>query len=106
RRAGAAVRRGRGGGARRLLRLSRRAQDRGPRAGVSRLPRRQCAALEFLAPNCDCDGGIAHRDIVTREPRSSYAPCRTRIYAAIMRVVVHLATAAWLACVPSRCVPG
>jgi len=54
RRARAAFRRGRRHRARRLLCLSGRTQDRRARPGVSRLSRRQCAALEFLAA-ADCD---------------------------------------------------
>ena len=50
RRARAAVRRGRGRRARCLFRLSGRAQNGRARAGFSRFPRRQRAALEFLAP--------------------------------------------------------
>src|SRR5262249_18075317 len=49
RRAGSIVRRGRRHRARRLFRLSGRAEERRPRSSVPRLPGRQRAALEFLA---------------------------------------------------------
>ena len=78
RRPGATVRRGRRHRARCVLRLSGRTQDRGARAGVSRFPRRQCTALEFLKrdiPSRESSGTHAHFYSRWRCARAFSPPC-------------------------------